>query len=100
MENLIDKHDIIFHRGGKKMGEVLFKKWIEEEDIDLQIAFIHYGIEGILGEFELWLDRNKYIVQEKESAVEVDAESRCPECGETEPDLHCSRCGHSWYRTT
>jgi len=35
-----------------------------------------------------------------QSGVEVDAESRCPECGETEPDLHCSQCGHSWYRTT
>jgi len=47
------------------MGELLFKKWLEEEVIDLQIAFIHYGIEGILGEFELWLDRNGHIAQEK-----------------------------------
>ena len=36
---------------------------------------------------------------ENESGVEADAESRCPECGETEPDLHCANCGHSWYRT-
>jgi len=34
-----------------------------------------------------------------QSGIEADAESRCPECGEAEPDLHCSNCGHSWYRT-
>lgn len=34
-----------------------------------------------------------------QSGVEVDEESRCPECGETEPVLCCENCGHNWSRT-
>ena len=26
-------------------------------------------------------------------------ESRCPQCGETEPVLCCENCGHKWSRT-
>lgn len=45
------------------------------------------------------IDLSRISHTENESGVEADAESRCPECGEDEPDLHCSNCGHSWYRT-
>ena len=38
--------------------------------------------------------------KENESGVEADAESRCPNCGESDPVLCCENCGHKWSRTT
>jgi len=49
--------------------------------------------------FESLLDYYDEKLNASQSGIEADAESRCPECGEAEPDLHCSNCGHSWYRT-
>ena len=46
-----------------EMGELLYKKWLEEEVLDLQEAILHHGIEGLLGEFERWLEVNKYLVE-------------------------------------
>jgi len=46
------------------MGELLFKKWLDEEVLDLELLILHHGIEGVLGEFERWL-KEKYIVSER-----------------------------------
>jgi len=43
------------------MGELLFKKWLEKEDIDLRELILYHGINGVLGEFERWLKEKKYI---------------------------------------
>ncbi|MHA1280619.1 MAG: hypothetical protein ACTSQ8_25970 [Candidatus Helarchaeota archaeon] len=45
------------------MGELLYKRWLDEEVLNLQEAILHHGIEGLLHEFELWLDRNNLIVK-------------------------------------
>jgi len=47
------------------MGELLYKKWLDEEVLSLQELILHHGIEGLLGEFERWLEENKYLVDEK-----------------------------------
>ena len=47
------------------MGELLYKKWLDEEVLSLQELILHHGIEGLLDEFEGWLVENKYIVNEK-----------------------------------
>ena len=43
------------------MGEPLFRKWIEEEELNLAEALPLIGIEGILREFEFWLERKKIL---------------------------------------
>jgi len=59
----------------------------------------NYGLlwDGTTDVFVLKKPRKNKVASQ--SGIEADAESRCPECGEAEPDLHCSNCGHSWYRT-
>ena len=46
------------------MGELLFKKWLEECVVDLRIVLVSIGVEGLLHEFELWLDQNGYLNHE------------------------------------
>jgi len=46
------------------MGELLFKKWLDEV-LNLELLVLHHGIEGVLGEFERWLREKEYIVSEK-----------------------------------
>jgi hypothetical protein len=43
------------------MGDLLFKRFLADRIADLTKAFIGSGVEGILGEFELWLEENGYI---------------------------------------
>jgi len=47
------------------MRELLFKKWLDEEVLDLKELVLHHGIEGVLEEFECWLEEKEYIVSEK-----------------------------------
>ena len=45
------------------MGESLYQKWLEEEIIDLQKLILYHGINGLLDEFERWLEEKKYLVE-------------------------------------
>lgn len=48
------------------MGELLYQKWLEGlEDIDIQTAMLHTGIDGLLYEFEVWLRMNGYMKDER-----------------------------------
>ena len=40
------------------MGEILYQKFLDEQVENLQEVLLHHGINGILYEFEMWLDRN------------------------------------------
>ena len=47
------------------MGEYLYQKYLEERVDDLQIVILHHGIEGLLSDFEDWLDVNRYLKKDK-----------------------------------
>ena len=55
------------------MGELLYKKFLEEleEKGDLKILLMYRGVEGLLSEFEEWLDDNGYVKREQGSYVKV-----------------------------
>lgn len=46
------------------MGELLFKRFLEEAITDLQTMILYHGVEGLLDEFETWLVMNGYLKQE------------------------------------
>lgn len=43
------------------MGENLFEKWIEEDVEDINKAIMLFGVYGLLGRFEEWLELNGYL---------------------------------------
>ena len=47
------------------MGELLFKRFLDEEVTDLQMAILHSGVNGLLHHFEIWLLKNGYLRMEK-----------------------------------
>lgn len=44
------------------MGKYLYTIWLEEEVGDLVDYKLRYGLFGLLEQFELWLEKNKYLV--------------------------------------
>ena len=47
-----------------KMNEALWQKFLTEEIEDLPIVLWTIGVNGILGEFEFWLEKSGYLVYE------------------------------------
>ena len=43
------------------MGDFLYRRWLEEEVVDLQKAILYGGINGLLFEFERWLEEKGYL---------------------------------------
>ena len=76
------------------MEEMLF---VSDEWGGSKLANWEYGFNVVVDGIEDTVDA--IIASASQPVIEADTESRCPQCGETEPDLHCAKCGHSWYRT-
>lgn len=55
------------------MGELLYKKFLEEleEKGDLKILLMYRGVEGLLADFEEWLQDNGYVKREQGEYVKV-----------------------------
>jgi len=55
------------------MGELLYKKFLKEleEKGDLKILLMYRGVEGLLFEFEEWLQDNGYVKMERGEYVKV-----------------------------
>ena len=39
------------------MGPMLYEQFLEECVEDVHVALVHYGINGLMTEFERWLER-------------------------------------------
>jgi len=55
------------------MGELLYKEFLNclEENGNLNELLMYRGVEGLLSEFEEWLDDNGYVKREQGSYVKV-----------------------------
>jgi hypothetical protein len=60
------------------MGELLFKRFLEETYVDLQLAIFYGGINDVFHEFEKWLLRKGYLRCENGAYI---SEIDCDETG-------------------
>ena len=51
------------------MGEYLYRTWMDQDVADLQAAILHYGIDGVLQEFEGWLERHRLLIPQSDRTV-------------------------------
>jgi len=44
---------------------MLYKRFLEDEVADLELAILMYGIDGLLLQFEIWLDNNNLLTSDE-----------------------------------